>query len=204
MFPIYDEKRVKGNLPIFTILLIITNIFIFFYTFSYLDFCSNFYGFRSSDFFNGRFYTVFTSMFLHADIFHLLGNMWFLWVFGDNLEARLGNVKFLLFYLFCGVCSAIVYAITSFGSIDPVIGASGAISGILGGYLVMFPKNKIKSIIPLLVVWIPISIPAIVFIAIWFGLQFFSLGGDDMVAYWGHIGGFLAGALLIKKFKRYK
>lgn len=201
MFPLYDESRVKGKWPIFTILLIIANIVVFFYTFSSLEFCTDFYGFRSSDFLNGKLYTVFTSMFIHADIFHLLGNMWFLWVFGDNLESRMGNFKFLLFYLFCGVFSAIVYAITSIGSITPVIGASGAISGVLGGYLVMFPKNKIKTVVPLFI-WFLASIPAIVFIAIWFVLQFISMGSNDMVAYWGHVGGFLAGVLFIKKFKK--
>jgi len=201
MFPLYDESRVKGKWPIFTILLIIANIVIFFYTFSSLEFCTDFYGFRSSDFLNGKLYTVFTSMFIHADIFHLLGNMWFLWVFGDNLESRMGNFKFLFFYLFCGVFSAIVYALTSIGSITPVIGASGAISGVLGGYLVMFPKNKIKTVVPLFI-WFLASIPAIVFIAIWFILQFISMGSNDMVAYWGHVGGFLAGVLFVKKFKK--
>ena len=203
MFPLYDESRVKGKWPVFTILLIAVNILIFFYTFSTLEFCSDFYGFRGSDFLNGKLYTVFSSMFLHADIFHLLGNMWFLWVFGDNLEARMGNIKFLLFYLTCGVFSALVYALTSIGSNDPVIGASGAISGVLGGYLVMFPKNKIKAVVPL-IVWFLASIPAVVFIAIWFILQFISMGGDDMVAYWGHIGGFLAGVMFVKKFKKFK
>ncbi|MCK9578033.1 rhomboid family intramembrane serine protease [bacterium] len=203
MFPLYDESRVKGKWPFFTILLIIVNIAIFFYTFPNLEFCSNFYGFHSSDFLNGKIYTVFTSMFLHADIFHLLGNIWFLWVFGDNLEAKLGNIKFLLFYLFCGVFSALIYSITSFGSTYPVIGASGAISGVLGGYLIMFPRNKIKAVVPL-IVWFLASIPATVFIAIWFVLQFVSMGSNDMVAYSGHIGGFLAGVLFVKKFKKFK
>jgi len=203
MFPLYDESRVRGRWPIFTILLIAVNIFVFFYTFPNLEFCSDFFGFRSNDFLNGKFYTVFTSMFLHADIFHLLGNMWFLWVFGDNLEAKLGNIKFLLFYLFCGVISALVYSLTAFGSVEPVIGASGAISGVLGGYLVVFPRNKIKTVVPL-IIWFLASIPATVFIAIWFILQFLSMGSNDMIAYWGHIGGFLAGVLFVKKFKKLK
>ncbi|MFA6348071.1 MAG: rhomboid family intramembrane serine protease [Candidatus Paceibacterota bacterium] len=201
MFPLYDENRIKGKWPIFTIFLIIVNIVIFFYTFPYLDFCIDFYGFRSADFLNGKFYTVFSSMFLHADIFHLLGNVWFLWVFGDNLESKMGHFNFLIFYLFCGVLSAIIYALTSIGSTIPVIGASGAISGVLGGYLVMFPRNKIKSIVPFFI-WFLASIPAVIFIAIWFILQFLSLGNNDMIAYVGHIGGFLAGVLFVKKFRK--
>lgn len=203
MFPLYDESRVKGKWPIFTILLIAINIFIFFYTFSSLDFCIDFFGFRSNDFLNGKFYTVFSSMFFHADIFHLLGNMWFLWIFGDNLESKMGNFKFLFFYLFCGIFSAIAYALTSMGSIVPVIGASGAVSGVLGGYLIIFPKNKIKTIVPFFI-WFLASIPAVVFIAIWFFLQFVSMGSSSTIAYAGHVGGFLAGLLFVKKFKKGK
>jgi membrane associated rhomboid family serine protease len=201
MFPLYSESRKKNKIAIITISLIIINTVVFFYTYQDLNFYINFYGFRAENFFDGKLYTVFSSMFLHGDILHLLGNMWFLWVFGDDLESRMGNFKFLLFYFFCGICSAALYAITSLGTGDPVVGASGAISGILGGYLMIFPKNKIKAIIPIPVLFIA-SLPAFIFIIAWFIFQMVSVGGESIVAYWGHIGGFLAGALFIKRFRK--
>lgn len=201
MFPLYDESRKKGKWPIFTIALIIINVAIFLYTNQDLNFYIDFYGFRSENFFNGKLYTVFSSMFLHGDFLHLLGNVWFLGVFGSNLESKMGSLKFLFFYLFCGICSAILYAITSLGTGVPVVGASGAISGILGGYLIIFPKNKIKAIIPI-PVFFAASIPAFLFIIAWFIFQLISVGGESLVAYWGHIGGFLAGALFIKRFRK--
>ncbi|MDD4409507.1 MAG: rhomboid family intramembrane serine protease [Candidatus Pacebacteria bacterium] len=201
MFPLYDESRKKGRWPFFTILLILVNIAIFFYTYPNLKFYIDFYGFVAEDFLNGKFYTVITSMFIHGDIFHLLGNMWFLWVFGDNLENKLGHFKFLLFYFLCGLSAIVLYTATSIGSNVAIVGASGAISGILGGYLVLFPKNKIKAVIPFPVYFV-YSPPAFLFVIVWFAIQLLSVGGDSIVAYWAHIGGFLAGILFIKKIKK--
>lgn len=201
MFPLFDESRKKGSWPILTIALILANCAIFFYTFRDINFYTSFYGFVAENLFDGKMYTAITSMFFHADILHLLGNMWFLWVFGDNLERKIGSVKFLFFYFLCGLSSIILYAATSLGSGIPVVGASGAISGILGGYLMLFPKNKIRAIIPIPILFMT-SIPAFVFIIGWFIFQLISVGGDSMVAYWGHIGGFLAGIIFIKKVKK--
>lgn len=202
MFPLYDENKIKGRIPWVTAFLAVANIFVFFLIFQNIDDYSTLFGYHSADLLNGRFFTVFTSMFLHANWWHLLGNILFLWVFGENLESRLGGIRFLLFYLLCGVCSVVVYAIAGNATNNALIGASGAISGILGGYLILFPGNKIKSIIPIIFFWTLASLPAWIFIVIWFLYQFFSLSLENvaMVAYSAHLGGFVAGLLFIKKF----
>jgi membrane associated rhomboid family serine protease len=125
--------------------------------------------------------------------------MWFLWVFGNNLESRLGRIKFLGFYFLCGVGGAIVYALAMSDPTAAVIGASGAISGVLGGYLVCFPKNKIKTFLFIYIA----SIPAVIYIFIWFLLQLFSTSViETSVAYWVHIGGFVSGMAFINMFKK--
>ena len=201
MFPLLDENRKKGKIPFFTIILILINIGLFFYSFSDIRFYIDFYGFVAEDIWNGKFYTAISSMFIHGDILHLLGNMWFLWVFGDNLESKLGHLKFLIFYILCGISAIVLYSATSMGTGIPIVGASGAISGILGAYLILFPKNKIRAIIPF-PVYFAYSVPAFVFIIGWFLFQLVSLGSDSVVSYWSHIGGFLFGALFIKKIKK--
>ncbi|MGH9748074.1 MAG: rhomboid family intramembrane serine protease [Candidatus Acidiferrales bacterium] len=155
------------------------------------------------------FVPVFTCMFLHGGILHILGNMWFLWIFGGAVEDRLGPVPYLLFYLVCGIGSGLAQALFSWGSSVPSIGASGAISGILGAYVVFFPSSRILTLVPLFVFFFTAQIPAIVFIGLWFVIQFFSgvsalnaphaasLGG---VAWWAHVGGFVLGVLLAKVF----
>ncbi|MFA5009543.1 MAG: rhomboid family intramembrane serine protease [Candidatus Paceibacterota bacterium] len=202
MLPLYDENKRKGRIPFITAGIVFLNVILFFYTFQEIETYINIFGFSPNNFFDGRFYTIFTSMFLHANFWHLLGNMLFLWVFGDNLEAKIGHCRFFCFYLFCGITAIIVYSFAGASSSIPVIGASGAISGILGGYLVLFPKNKIKSIIPIIFFWTLASIPVFVFIIIWFLYQFFSLPLEnmEMVAYSAHLGGFLAGLFSIKIF----
>lgn len=202
MFPLYDESRQKGKTPYLTIFLIIANVIIFFISLSNLDGFIFKYGFSPEKFFSQKnYFSIFSSMFLHGDFWHLFGNMWFLWVFGDNLERKFGSFKFLIFYLLCGLGSAFLYSLTTSESMIPVIGASGAISGVLGGYLVFFPRNKIKAIVPLLFIFTIVSIPAIVYIAIWFLYQFLSAGSDSFIAYWGHVGGFLTGLFLAKLFQ---
>jgi membrane associated rhomboid family serine protease len=125
--------------------------------------------------------------------------MLFLWVFGRNIESKIGSFKFIVFYLLCGIISVLAYALMEDRG-NALIGASGAISGVLGAYLILFPRNKIRAVVPIIVFWTTASIPAFVFIIIWFVIQLLSLGSDDMVAYSSHIGGFIAGMLLIKKF----
>jgi membrane associated rhomboid family serine protease len=202
MIPLYDENKIKNKFPFGTLILVLANILVFFYTFQNINSYSDIFGFRPADLWNGQFYTIFTAMFLHANLWHLLGNMLFLWVFGENLESKLGTIRFILFYLICGVIASIAYALIGSGGGLTVIGASGAISGILGGYLILFPKNKIKSIIPIVFFWTLATLPAGIFIIIWFLYQFFSLGFENMtlIAYSAHIAGFIAGLILIKKF----
>jgi membrane associated rhomboid family serine protease len=159
----------------------------------------------------GRHYTLvqalvplFTCMFLHGGYLHILGNMWFLWIFGGNVEDRFGSAVYLLFYLVCGVASSISQLLFSWGSHIPSLGASGAISGVLGAYIVFFPKSRILTLVPLFIIWFTVRIPAIIFIGLWFILQFLSglssLGAASSggVAWWAHVGGFLAGLFLAR------
>ncbi|WP_347488157.1 rhomboid family intramembrane serine protease [Desulfoscipio sp. XC116] len=144
-----------------------------------------------------------TSMFIHGGWLHVIGNMLFLWVFGDNIEDRLGHLKYLLFYLAVGVVGGLAHIISNPVSTVPVVGASGAVAGVLGAYIIAFPRSRILALVPILIIFTLMEIPAVVFIALWFVLQLFngvaSLGGAaNTVAYWAHIGGFVMGAILIK------
>ncbi|MGB9867551.1 MAG: rhomboid family intramembrane serine protease [Bacillota bacterium] len=154
------------------------------------------------------FYPFLTSMFLHNGWLHIGGNMLFLWVFGDNVEDRLGHLKYLLFYLTAGVVSGTVHVVLNITSRVPTIGASGAVAGVLGAYFVMFPASRVLAIVPLGLFWTITEVPAVVFLVIWFLLQLVSgmasLGfpaGAGGVAWWAHIGGFACGALLVKLFR---
>ncbi len=150
--------------------------------------------------------TVVTSMFLHGGVFHLLGNMLFLVIFGNNIEEVLGRVKYLLFYFLCGIAAALTQVMAQPGSTIPVLGASGAIAGVLGAYLILYPKSKVNTLIFLIIFIKKVPIPAWLLLGLWFFSQFFSqltharAGGPDQggVAYLAHIGGFIAGMLLIK------
>jgi membrane associated rhomboid family serine protease len=147
---------------------------------------------------------LFTSMFLHGGWMHILGNMWFLWIFGDNVEDELGHFQYLLFYLVCGIGAGLAQTIFSWGSKVPAIGASGAISGVLGAYIVFFPRAKVLTLVPLLILFFTIKLPAVFFIGFWFVMQFLSgvgslgAGMTGGVAWWAHVGGFLMGIFLVK------
>jgi membrane associated rhomboid family serine protease len=147
-----------------------------------------------------RFLTVFTSQFLHGSWLHLAGNMLFLWVFGNNIEDRLGRVRFLPFYLVCGAIAGVVQSVIDTGSDVPLIGASGAIAGVLGAYIVLYPHARVWT----LVMFIPLRIPAWMVLGLWFVFQFLYAGGQAEggggVAWVAHLGGFVAGMLLIKPF----
>lgn len=144
--------------------------------------------------------TLLTYMLLHADFWHLIGNMLFLWVFGDNIEDSMGHFRFFVFYLLCGVAAALAHGFIEPDSIVPMIGASGAVAGILGAYLMLHPKVKV---LVLAFGRIPVRLPAYLLIGAWFGFQFFSIYmGTDNVAWWAHVGGFLAGMILIIPFRK--
>lgn len=141
--------------------------------------------------------TVLTSMFMHGDVLHFLGNMWFLWIFGDNVEDRFGHVGFLGFYLACGVAAAVSQVLLAPASAVPMIGASGAIAGVLGAYLRFYPSARVLSLVPIFVFVQLIEIPALVFLGLWFVVQILSsLSGMPGVAWWAHIAGFVAGLAL--------
>jgi membrane associated rhomboid family serine protease len=147
--------------------------------------------------------TVFTSMFMHGGLFHLIGNMLYLWIFGNNIEDKLGHLRFFLFYLFCGIVASYSHALTSSHSLIPMIGASGAVSGILGAYLLLFPRANIHTLLFLGFFITTIKIPALIVIGFWAIIQFIngliSAGSEaGGVAWFAHIGGFLIGLLTIK------
>jgi membrane associated rhomboid family serine protease len=144
--------------------------------------------------------TVLTSMFLHGGWLHLAGNMLYLWIFGDNVEDRLGRARFAAFYVACGICAALAQALPDTRSVVPMIGASGAISGVLGAYLVLYPRANVLVGIPLLVIFYTIRVPALIVLGMWFLGQLLStLGAGDEggVAFRAHLGGFVAGIVLV-------
>ncbi len=146
------------------------------------------------------YFNFLSSMFMHGDIMHILGNMMFLWVFGDNLENKLGHIRYILFYVLCGFAAAAAQIVMDTSSVIPMLGASGAISGVLGGYLLLFPRNSVRAIIFYQVVTIPAMIALGMWILYQIVLGYLTPAGTGGVAYAAHIGGFVAGLLLIKPF----
>ncbi|MEQ8765444.1 MAG: rhomboid family intramembrane serine protease [Planctomycetota bacterium] len=144
--------------------------------------------------------TILTSMFLHGGFGHLLFNMLFLWIFGNNIEDACGRLRFVLFYLATGVVATLAHVFSEAGSPIPTIGASGAISGVLGGYLLLYPHARVLTVIPFFFLYLA-HLPAKVFLLLWFANQFLGLFGGGGVAWWAHIGGFVAGLALIKLFE---
>jgi len=156
--------------------------------------------------------SLFTSLFLHGGWLHLLGNMIYLWVFGDNVEDKLGRVRYLFFYLLCGAAASALHIYVAPTSGMPTIGASGAISGVLGAYLLLFPRARVVTLIPIFFFLQVAELPALVVLGLWFVMQFFngiaSLGSVTTrmggIAWWAHIGGFLAGCLLVFPLRKYR
>jgi len=150
---------------------------------------------------------LFTSMFMHGSWMHLLGNMWFLWLFGNNVEDSMGRLRFVAFYLLSGLAAAVGQVLTNPDSAIPMVGASGAISGVMGGYLLLYPKVRVYAVVPIVFFITSVAVPAWVMLGYWFLIQFVSglaaFGGDvGGVAFWAHIGGFVAGLVLVKLFVR--
>jgi membrane associated rhomboid family serine protease len=205
MFPLRDTQPSYSK-PVVTILLIVVNILVFLFEFSLDPETQNgfiaAYGLIPDQF---HFSNVITSMFLHGGWMHVLGNMWFLWIFGDNIEDILGHGKYILFYLLCGVAAALAQVAVSPNSPIPTVGASGAIAGIMGAYMIKFPQSRILSLIFIVIFFTTVELPAWVYLIYWFVLNFFSgvgtLGISQVsqggVAFFAHIGGFIAGIALI-------
>ena len=213
MFPLRDHNP-SGRTPFVTWSLIAINIAVFaFYMTSLpsaqaLDGFFMTYGLVPARISSGEGYGSFvTSMFLHGGLMHLAGNMLFLWIFGDNMEDEMGHGRFLGFYLASGVAAALAQYVAAPGSMVPMVGASGAIAGVMGGYLLLFPKARVDILFIFIVFFKVIPVPAWIMLGIWFGLQFVNGLGADMnaggVAYWAHAGGFIAGfALTLPLFRR--
>lgn len=159
-------------------------------------------GFAANFSFGEQALSLVTFMFLHGSFLHLIGNMWFLYIFGDNIEDRLGSVRYLIFYLLCGWASGLFHVITNFYSDMPTIGASGAVAGVMGAYLVSFSKSRIITLIPILFIPYFVEIPSPFFLGVWVFFQFLSAAITDSttsgVAWWAHIGGFGAGIVFLK------
>ena len=148
--------------------------------------------------------SIFTSMFLHGSWMHLIGNMWFLWLFGDNIEDSMTRPRFVAFYLLSGIAAAMLQVWSDPSSVVPMIGASGAISGVMGAYLILYPKVKVHTLVPLGFFTTTYALPAWVMLLFWIGLQVLGGfgGGEGGVAFWAHVGGFIAGIALVKLFAR--
>ncbi|MFU8794696.1 MAG: rhomboid family intramembrane serine protease [Dethiobacteria bacterium] len=203
MFPLRDTITYHGAKAATFGLLILTAL-AYFYQFSFgqdaFPFIFNTYGFIPTEFFQnpvGEFYTIITSMFVHGSVAHLLSNLWFLWVFGPAVEGRLGFRRFMFLYLLSGVAAAFLQGFSMPDSTIPMVGASGAVSGVLGAYLILFPKARVLTVVPPLIFfffWLPAPIYLGYWIIIQFAQAFFDIPG---VAWWAHIGGFALGLLLV-------
>ena len=155
--------------------------------------------------------TLITSMFLHGSWMHVIGNMWYLWIFGDNVEDRLGHGRFIVFYLLCGIAAAIGQIVMDPTSTLPTIGASGAIAGVMGAYFVLYPQSRVLTLIPLIIFWEVIELPAYILLGFWFVMQLFSAGtiavtasshGSGGVAFAAHVAGFVVGMAGVFVFKK--
>jgi membrane associated rhomboid family serine protease len=218
LIPLKDSNPTE-RFPIVTVVFIVMNVLVFLYELSL--------GERNGEYFIGTFalvparlfnaphviagslpdsLTLFTSMFLHGGVFHLAGNMLYLWIFGNNVEDAMGRIRFIVFYLLCGIVAALGHAMTNTQSSIPMIGASGAISGVLGAYLLLYPRARVLTLFTLGFFVRMIEVPAMVILGFWFVFQFLSAlvatGQGGGVAWFAHIGGFLAGMMFIGLFKR--
>ncbi|MGZ4809189.1 MAG: rhomboid family intramembrane serine protease [Thermoanaerobaculia bacterium] len=211
MIPLRDENP-RRTVPVVNIMLIIANVLMFFWEVSLgpdLESSLSAVAFVPARFWYApiaipNLISIGVSMFLHGGLLHLGGNMLYLWIFGDNVEDTLGHARYLFFYIACGVAATLAHAIVNPSSMVPSIGASGAIAGVLGAYLVLFPRARVLTLIPIIFFITVREIPAIVVLGLWFVLQLFvgvgSLGGQQDiggVAYFAHIGGFVFGMLLV-------
>jgi membrane associated rhomboid family serine protease len=212
MIPLYDTARSR-RVPVITWLLIALNVLVFLYEISLrapaLERLVRTWGLVPVQLLGQpgtEWVTVLTSMFLHGGWLHILSNMWILFIFGDNVEDRMGGGRFLTFYLLSGVAAGLLQSFLLKGSSEPMIGASGAIAGVLGAYLLLFPTARVASLVPILFIFTAVQLPATIFLLFWFVSQLFSgwmsLGGagGSGVAWWAHVGGFVFGVLAVHIF----
>lgn len=217
MIPLKDANQ-SSTVPFFNWLIVSLNVLFFLFEILMPEGTLNAF-IESNGFVPGRFaqqfglaeiMTIFSSMFMHAGWMHLISNMWALHIFGDNVEDKMGHGKYVVFYVLCGILAALTDFMIHPDSMTPTIGASGALAGVLGAYLVLFPAAKIITLVPIIIIPYFIELPAIIFLGFWFLSQFFTglgsldnsqLAAEASVAWWAHVGGFLAGMLLVKFFE---
>jgi membrane associated rhomboid family serine protease len=211
--PIGDVTRAR-IFPVVNIILIIINVLVFLYEISLgprgFQLFTLAYGTIPLEIMTGRdlppagptpiYLTLLTSMFMHGSWTHLIGNMLFLWVFGDNVEDAMGHLKYLIFYLICGILASFTHIFFNLGSTIPAVGASGAIFGTLGAYFVLHPQGQIRTLFIFFIIIRILYLPAWLLLGAYFIFQFFE-SGNSGVAVWAHIGGFVAGAVLIFLFR---
>lgn len=212
MIPLRDDNP-SQSVPVVTRTLIALNALAFFYQLSLGPMLGAFvqywgmvplrfaYAFAGMEPVAPTVATAFTSMFLHGGWVHLLGNLWYLWIFGDNVEDRLGHWRFLLFYLAGGLAAALAHMLFDLGSPVPTVGASGAIAAVLGAYAGMFPRARVVTLVPIFFFFQIIALPAMLVLGLWFVVQIFtgtlSIGAGGGVAWWAHIGGFVFGMAVV-------
>jgi len=208
LFPVGDDNSARRNFPLVTLLLIVANVIFFVAELALGEAFIVQWSFVPRRFLadpTGGIATLFTSMFMHAGWLHIAGNLLYLWIFGDNVEDRFGRGQFLVFYLVCGLAATFAQMAFNMQSDIPNLGASGAIAGVLGAYILMFPKARVKVLLGASIV----QLPALVVLGLWIALQFLSGVGSIMsptdqggVAYMAHIGGFVAGFILAFLFRK--
>lgn len=207
MFPLRDDQPLH-SISLATISIIVINVVVFFYEIQLDDYSLNLFIAHwglNANFSQFHLANIVTSMFLHAGWMHIIGNMLFLWCFGRSLEDAMGSAKFLVFYLLCGIAAAFTQVFLTWGTHAPMVGASGAIAGVMGAYLLKFPRARILTLVFVFVFITRVEIPAVLILGYWFILQLFSGAGSIAyshlstggTAFFAHIGGFLAGMLLV-------
>jgi len=214
MIPLRDTIRSR-KFPVVNWLIILANIAVFYFELrmgsSALNGFIQTWGLVPARFWvqpQTNWITLFSAMFLHGGWLHIISNMWVLFIFGDNVEDRMGSIGYLVFYLLSGLAAGLLQAFLLPDSPAPMVGASGAIAGVLGAYLLLYPRARILSLVPILFIFTLIEIPAPIFLLFWFGSQLFSgvlsLGGvaGSGIAWWAHIGGFVFGLLAVFLFAR--
>lgn len=217
MIPIRDTIESK-NYPVVNSLIIGINVFLYFVSLAQGEAFNRFillYGLVPARYsvphiadyftFSQQVISFFSFMFLHGGFWHLLGNMWSLYIFGDNVEDSLGSLRYLLFYILCGVASGLFHLIINWQSTIPTIGASGAIAGVMGAYILLYPRSKILTLIPIFFIPYFVELSAFFFLGLWLVLQFINAAGSGAegggIAWWAHIGGFLFGIIFLKLFQ---
>lgn len=220
MIPLRDSVPSR-SFPVINLLIISINAFVFFQELNFgpgLEILFRQYGLIPAQFFQNMdqlpasapamVVPVFSSMFLHGGWLHFIGNMWFLWIFGDNVEDSMGHLRYIFFYLLCGIGAAVAHLYFNQQSLAPTIGASGAIAGVMGAYLMLHPRGRVLTLIPIFIFFKILEVPAFVFLLFWMLLQTFqgvisldAAAATGGVAWWAHIGGFIAGAILVFFFR---